>query len=105
MRHTDLPLRRQSTDAGGIVLTIPANFYSKEAVLRACYEYLGVAFVTINCSRKYFVVEMKPKEPEGDIDAITNRFCNELIDYELRTIIAAQTQEVRSALIQKAFSA
>lgn len=104
MRHTDLLLRQQHTGDGGVVLTIPMGLYSKEAVLRACYEYLGVAFATVNCHRKCFIVEMKPKDTGGNVHAIADRFCNDLIDCELRTIIAAQTKEVRSALVQKAFS-
>ena len=86
-----------------VIIRVPLNVYSKDAILRACYEYCDLAFAKIESNKTSFIIELKRKDDKTRIRELTDKFCNDLIDFELRTIIASQTQDIRSALIRNAF--
>lgn len=86
------------------LINIPKGIYSKEAVLNACYKYLDLAFVKHEFLKNGFLIEIKPKDNKQEAKMIADQLCNDLIDFELREIISSQTKEIRSALVEKAFS-
>ncbi len=94
----------EDKDDNVTIITIPHGIYSKEAVLKTCYKYSDVAFVKVQSLKKTFLIEVKPKDNNKHARMMSDQLCNDLIDFELRVIIASQTKEIRSALVAKAFS-
>jgi His-Xaa-Ser system protein HxsD len=102
MKHKPRLFSVEHDDAKAMI-SIPCGVYSKEAVLKVCYKYLDLAYVKVECLESSYFVEIKPKDNSKQVELIADLFCNDLVDYELRSIIASQTKDIRSALVEKAF--
>lgn len=103
MKHQSSPIRIDDEYDNTVSVTIPSGLYSKETVLKACYKYMDLVFLKVACTKNSFSIEMKSKDNNMPVRMLADQLCNELIDFELRTIIAEQTKEVRSALMERAF--
>jgi His-Xaa-Ser system protein HxsD len=89
------------------------RFYSREAILKACYWYTDVAFIHVPESPDgKLVVSIKLKQqlptlenpkPQS-IEEIVGEFCNSVLDFELRRQVEAETAPVRQLILAKAFS-
>jgi His-Xaa-Ser system protein HxsD len=90
-------------DNAKAMISIPYGIYSKDAILKVCYKYLDLAYVKVEVRGNIFLVEIKSKDNSKQVELIADLFCNDLVDYELRSIIASQTKDIRSALVEKAF--
>ena len=87
-------------------LDFDAKIYRAEAVQKAAYKL---------SDRLHFHIEprdgeggvrvtMSPRQ-EGDIEFLAGEFCNEVLDQELREVVAEETRPVRDVLMAQAFSA
>jgi len=86
-----------------ILISINPKIYPMEIIYCAAYVFLDRAYVLIDGNPEEEVfVELKPK---GDVDLKTlgMEFNNELLNYEVYTIQAARTQQVRDALVERVF--
>lgn len=89
------------------------RIYSKEAIIRACYWFTGVAYIRVPESpedRLAVRIELKqttptlanPKRPS--INDFLGEFCNSLLDFELRRQVESETAPIRQIILAKAFS-
>lgn len=77
--------------------------YPLEVVRRAVYELSGEYGIAIrSCSEQRIDVQITGIDESVDIEALKRRFWQLLDDYALRSEIARQTEEIRSALITSA---
>jgi His-Xaa-Ser system protein HxsD len=94
-------------------IRLDPRFYSREAVLRACYWYTNVAYVHVPESpddKLTVSIKLKQRLPTLErpapisIDELVGEFCNSLVDFELRRQVEAETAPVRQLIVAKAFS-
>jgi His-Xaa-Ser system protein HxsD len=88
-------------------LAIPSQLYSIETIKKAAYRFSDVLSVDINprlteiqCILHFL---SNPKEEE-QIDRIVAAFKNEILDQDLRGIIARETEGTRNAILAFALS-
>ncbi|MCX5792300.1 MAG: His-Xaa-Ser system protein HxsD [Elusimicrobia bacterium] len=92
-------------DKNKLVFTLNMGNYSLEGVYQAAYALLDrLYFYFDKKNETTLLVEIKPKgeiEPSA-LEALKGEFLNELLNSELRVIIAKRTRKVREALIAQA---
>lgn len=86
-------------------LIIDAQLYKKEAVLKTAYWHTDDFYLYISIANDNYEVELRPKTKcsEDELSIVCRKFLNSLIDYQLRQDILGETQEIREAIIRKAF--
>jgi len=108
----------ESGDAGGftistgglgafISVTIDTAVYDRMAVFKSAYWYTDICYLFISKGDKAdtLQIEFRPKnsEQENSLDKLAREFCNRLVDQQVREAVAAETGNIRDALIEKAF--
>lgn len=97
-------LKIETNNDGSMSISISFGLYSKNAILKACYKNLDDAHVKVATIKKHFSVEVLSKNQKIETSKIITQICDDLIDFELRETIALQTKEIRTALVERAFS-
>lgn len=87
-------------------ITVDPSVYETDTIFRAAYWFTDRYFVYLRRSADNQIrVELRAKEGSGaDLDRACAEFCNSLIDFRVRQMVAAETAGVREALVTKAFS-
>jgi His-Xaa-Ser system protein HxsD len=94
-------------------ISLDPRIYSKDAILKACYWYTGIAYIHMPESpdEKLLIrVELKQRTPNLEapkpltIDEFLPEFYNSLLDFELRRQVEAETASIRQLILAKAFS-
>ena len=89
---------------GGFVARFDRNVYRLSAVKKAAYKYGGMFHVVIEGADGSVVVSLRPASSTTNPEEAVGRFCNEVLDQELREEIAAETNGARDLLLAHAFS-
>jgi His-Xaa-Ser system protein HxsD len=89
---------------GSFVARFDRNVYRLSAVKKAAYKYGNVFHVLIEEDDGSVVVSLGPTSSNTDPEEAVGRFCNEVLDQELREEIAAETNGIRDLLLAQAFS-
>ena len=89
---------------GSFVARFDRNVYRLTAVKKAAYKYGGTFDVLIEETDGFVSVSLRPVSSNSDPEGAVDRFCNEVLDQELREEIAAETNGVRDLLLAHAFS-
>ena len=94
---------------GEIVASIDASLFPKEVIIKTLY-WFGDKFHT-NISlvgNNFYSVSLKPLQSanlkDEDLELYLQKFERDLIDFELRSIVTRETQNIRELLVAKAFS-
>lgn len=85
--------------------TINLENYSLETVYQAAYCMLDrLYFYFDKKSASSLLAEVKPKGPASaaELEALKDEFFNELLNAELRALVAKRTKKIREALIAQA---
>lgn len=87
-------------------ITVDPAVYETETIFRTAYWFTDRYFVFLSrTSDNQTRVELRAKEGTGaDLERACADFCNSLIDFRVRQIVATETAGVREALVTKAFS-
>jgi His-Xaa-Ser system protein HxsD len=94
---------------GEIVVIADAEVFSKEAVIKCLYWYGDKFNVSISSveGNKYSI-RLSPLSNAnltgGDLEIHCQKIKRDLIDFQLRQIIATETKNIRDLLVAKAFS-
>jgi len=84
---------------------IDLNVYGLEAVLKSAYRFTGKCFIHLQHAAENGVeIRLRPKLADEDPDAAIREFFNDLLDQRLRSIVAAETAEVRNLVMAHALS-
>jgi len=90
---------------GGVVVVFDAQVYHLSAIKKAAYKFES-RFHTLIATRDDGSIEvvLKAKAPLDNLEHLAGEFCNEVLDQDLRELVAEQTEGVRNLLLAHAFS-
>jgi len=94
------------TDALGDLGTISLDptIYTDASVFRTAYWLTERFFIFLDREGDRIRVEIRNKPGSAtDLQLACAEFCNALVDYRLRDIVAGETNGIREALIKQAF--
>jgi len=89
---------------GGFVARFDSKVCKLTAVKKAAYKYGNVFHIMIEETDGFILVSLRPTSSNSDPEEAVGRFCNEVLDQELREEIAAETNGIRDLLLAHAFS-
>src|SRR4051794_30245879 len=93
-------------DAAAETLTIDLKIYRLEAVKKAAYKFGDKAHITLETAENHGVrVTLRAKRVLDNPAYLAGEFQNEVLDQELREVVAAETKPIRDLLLAQAFSA
>jgi His-Xaa-Ser system protein HxsD len=94
--------------AGGLsaAVEIDLGIYSLEAVLRACYKLTDRCYLLLarGMTPDRLLVFTQAKHPEQGVEALIGELANELLDQQLRRVIAEEAGAVRELIVAQAFA-
>ena len=83
--------------------TLSLENYTQEGAYQAAYAMLDrLYFYFDKKDAKTLLVEIKPKGSGVSLEKLKGEFLNELLNSELRVLVAKRTRKVREALIAQA---
>ena len=87
-------------------ITVDPTVYDADTIFRAAYWFTDRYFVFLSrTAENYLSVELRAKtDADVDLDRACAEFCNSLIDFRVRRMVAEETAGVREALVTKAFT-
>jgi His-Xaa-Ser system protein HxsD len=87
-------------------IAIDPGLYSEAAIYKAAYWFTDRYYVFLDRAPEgRIVVELRAKEADhSDLRVACAEFCNALIDFRVRDIVAKETMPIREALVTKAFT-
>ena len=89
----------------GIVVAFDPSVYRLTAIKKAAHKFGNLFFILIRTSTGGRVeAVLKAKATLADPMRVAGEFCNEVLDQDLREIIAQDTQAVRDLILAHAFS-
>jgi His-Xaa-Ser system protein HxsD len=87
------------------LVVVEIAIYSLKAILKSSYNFTGRAFIQLRYPDETKVeVEIRAKDPAGDVDRIVGDFLNDLIDQRLREIVGKETEPTRDLILAHALS-
>jgi His-Xaa-Ser system protein HxsD len=89
---------------GTLLLDIDSAVYRLSAVQKAAYKFSGHFHVLIDQSETAIRVRLQPKADCALPEIAARDFANEILDQELREVVAAETEAVRNLILAQAFS-
>jgi len=87
-------------------ISIDRGLYSDVAIFKTAYWFTDRFYIFLDSPNQGRVlVELRSKDPaqSSDLKAATAEFCNSLIDFRVRHLVAQETGGIREALVTKAF--
>lgn len=85
---------------------INRQLYDDTAIFKTAYWFTERFYVFLDTSSDdRLLVELRPKitSPAVDLLAACAEFCNSLVDFRVRGMVLSETNNVRDALVTKAF--
>src|SRR5437867_819609 len=93
-------------DPQPVTITLDTSIYRLTAVKKAAYRFGDRCHVTLQSGNDATViVTLRPKRLLENAQHLAGEFTNEVLDQELRELVAAETQAVRNVILAQAFSA
>ena len=95
-----------SLSSAAVVVDFDPNVYRLSAIKKAAYKFGDRFHIQLSVVGNGWVrVELKSKSPAGDLAFFAGELCNEVLDQELREVVAQETLPIRNLLMAQAFSA
>jgi His-Xaa-Ser system protein HxsD len=82
------------------------SLYSKDAIFKCLYWYANDFECKVDIEDDYYIVEFHSKHDADEqlIEKFKEKFSSDIIDFNLRDIVAKETETIRNLLVAKAFS-
>lgn len=94
-----------TTKADPTSMEFDSAVYRLEAIKKAAYRFGGRCVAQIEVVRPGCVrVTLEPKNPGDDVGMLVGEFRNEVLDQELREVVAKETEAIRNLIVVQAFS-
>jgi His-Xaa-Ser system protein HxsD len=87
-----------------VEIELDAAVYRLEAVKKAAYRFGDRCVVTIDTMKPGTVRATLNPKAETDVAELAGEFKNEVLDQELREVVAKETEVIRNLLLAQAFS-
>ena len=78
------------------------SIYSKEALLKAAYEFVQCFYVHLDEDEESFIVTVESKHPDNIVTA--DEFKNQLLIQETRKLVAEKTGNLREIIYARAMA-
>ena len=94
------------TEDGTLIVVLSKRFYEKPAVLRAAYKLSNLCIIDMHpkgTDEVQIGFEKKPDQKTLELESIAHRFCDEVIDQQIRLDLEKRTKEIREIIIRHAF--
>ena len=89
----------------GLVLHVDRRVYEDEATFRACYLFTSRCYLLLERrSSDHLSVRFRKKQAAADLTVLIGEFANELLNQQLRTVLARQTRAIREQIVKRAFA-
>lgn len=86
-----------------LFVDLEKNIYSKSTIMKATYKFTDRAYIYIQFvsfeAKDYYRIYFKSKI---DSELLLDSFMNELLDQELRMLVANETKKIREVIVSKA---
>lgn len=89
---------------GSFDLVLSRTVYSAEAVKRAAYVLMDRADIHISIDNENFICKVSPTTIDSEREKLSNDFCREVLDQDLRITVAGETEPIRNLILALAFS-
>lgn len=76
------------------------ELYSKNALIKAAYNYTDIAYIHLDADESYYYVSIEPKE--GTQEVSEQEFMNEMLTQSVRHEVYQQTKNIRELLLARA---
>ena len=87
-----------------MTITVDLTIYPIELVLRTCHAFTARCHVLPRATETNRVaLDFAPRDETDSLRDLAGEFANALLDFRLRSIIAAETQTIRELLVAQAF--
>lgn len=88
-------------------ILVDRQLYADAAVFKAAYWFTDRCYIYLDSrpdNRLAIEIRLKDGFPELLLQGIAGEFCNALVDYRVRSLVLVETNEIRHALVTKAFT-
>lgn len=88
-------------------VVVDLSLYSLDSIKKACYKFTAKCSISLekySLDKLRVIFSFQPDTPNDLKDRIINDFNNELLDQNLREIVAKETEPVRNLILAHAFS-
>lgn len=91
---------------GNFKVSLNSSLYSKDAIFKCLYWYSNDFECKIDVEGDYYIVDFRSKNEinEENLASFRKKFSSDIIDFNLRDIVAKETETIRNLLVAKAFS-
>lgn len=91
---------------GKLLLEISKEIYDKDAIIVSSYKFTEKAYIYISPLSEFKIgVYFKAKEGNEEmLEEIAYKFCNELIDQQVRLNLENKYSNIRNLIVKHAFS-
>ncbi len=88
-----------------IVVDVDESLYSSDSLFRTCYMFTDRTYLYLRRENPGHVsVYITPKDQAGDLAAMAGEFVNELLDYQVRSLVSAESGKIRELIVAQAFA-
>lgn len=90
-----------------LAFEVDTSIYELDSILRAAYRLTDRCYVFLARDReapRMVTVYLGAKSTRDDVDALAGELSNELIDQQLRTVLAHEAGPVRELIVAQAFA-
>lgn len=93
-----------SPEANYVIVSLNPKIYPLEVVYSAAYMFIDRAYVILDGDlSEEVLVELRPKKEGQDLQILGREFNNELVNYAASAVQSLRGQEVRDAIVRRAF--
>jgi His-Xaa-Ser system protein HxsD len=92
---------------GKILVTLSKDIYEKDAVMAAAYKFMdnhAILIEPVSETEVGVIIEAKDKNQIENLEQAAKRFCNEVLDQQIRLDLEKRYGRIREMIVQHAFS-
>ena len=95
----------KSMEDGRLFIELKKEIFDKEAITLTTYKFTDACYIGVDLSSSgNFKVSFKAKDKQSNLEEIIDKFCNELIDQQVRVETQQEFGKIKEEIVRKAFS-
>jgi His-Xaa-Ser system protein HxsD len=94
-------------DGNKLLVTLSKEIYEEDAVKAAAYKFTenyAVLIEPVSETEVGVIIEAQKADGAEDLDRVAKRFCNEVLDQQIRLDLEQRYGRIREIIVQQAFS-
>jgi len=101
MAMFEFPITKLENERFQVIVDL--SLYAKESLVAACYKFTDRFYVHQKTSGNNIEVIFESKDGNAVSDIVVKKFCNELIDQQVRYNTNQQFGHIRDLIVEEAF--